>query len=730
MSHLQIVIDSRGGGGHLAVGKAAAAEWNALGENYETKRIDFLGEGMMGDVNLPFVGSLGDMAVNRWNDAQIKGDVAGLKSAVSMRWLSDLIFYPIAVRKFTEYLRRLPNEPERIVSTQALCIDALAQAILTVNRERGWNMRLQVRMTDLPTEEAEHFYRSLRNVGNNETLSRIVTLYAPCKPQCKNGETEQGFWKRHVGDVRVLYPGKLPIREAFFDHHCSISKTMDLQLRVNHPHELEILRLGAKDGELPESLPTNKKINFHIPKEDRVATLMLGSQPPDRAVNGYIDAFIQAAAAEEATFKTVAKTKNLSTLAEEHLPQYHLFVFCGKPEDPSKPGEVNALLRKVENRLQSYSKANGGPGLPSNLRIVPFTYQDDETLAPLLHGSKMIVAKSGGSTCFELMQLNDDVEHQALPSSERRNVFIHSEGLHPDGDDFTDFLAALWQAIVSFIEWFFRVKEYPDLGDIYPNVLTPQDIYDIQGACRMAASNHGLRSNIHVDPFFTEANLRGDAAPTVPFYASFDAITKKYSQNDDSRYFTEKQRVTLIETKTEQLLEKARSNRKAGQPLPKFEDMRKIAIQKLLIEQGIPLWEGGNAESLQLTMNAKVVSPTYVSHFLPGAFFKTETEINEAVDDIIDPSPIRIPPFLPKGPPSPESISSDDTPEKSSDGSRRGPLLTIPLPPGRRAPRGLRNPVKGALNSRHITYQPVKMKTGGILPVLETFLDGSAILSL
>jgi hypothetical protein len=635
MSHLQIVIDSRGGGGHISVGQSATAEWSSKGANHITNTIDFLGQDIIGSVNIPFIGSIGDFAVYHWNNAQISGNVSQLKNTADLRWFSDLIFYPIAIRKFTEYLRSLDDQPEQIISSQALCIDALAQAILTVNKERKWNMKLQVHMSDLPTEKAEHFYKSLRNIGYNKKLSEIVTLYSPTEPQCQTGETSANFWKRHIGDIKVLYFDKIPIRKSFFENHCTIGKDVDLSLRLNHSNELTVLKLGTKNPAFPDQLGQNKIIDFHVGKNDKIATLMLGSQPPKNAINDYVHAFIKGAAAEKAALNDAAAKKNLPPVADEDLPKYNLFIFCGRPESLNDKNQVNEILRKLEKDLRSYSKENKAFELPSNLRIIPFTHQDDKTLAPLLHRSNLTITKSGGSTCFELIQLNQDHDHQSLNSSERRNVFIHSEGLLPTPNYLTVNLEGIWKDIVKVIKWLFNINDYPTEKDIYPTGLNKKDLYDIEKIWIDCAKKHNFFSYANLDPLLSQSNLVKNEKHTSALYTRFTPINNNYLKNNKSINFNEQDVIKLIVNKTEKLRAEFKKNQKNRSSVPKFIEIHKMAIQKLLIEGGIPLWEAGNAELLQEIMNAKIVNPTYINNFLPGAFFKTPSQIIEFTDSLL-----------------------------------------------------------------------------------------------
>jgi|GEM_PF-3062216 len=604
MSGIQIVIDSDGGGGHIAVANAVEKEWNESSRKgcapHTTRRINFLKENqefpVIGSVKLPFIGNLGEYSAQRWNEAQKRGDIAELEATANLRWISDIIFYPIAFKKFTEYLRSMDQEPERIVCTQALCIDAIAQAILVVNREKNWNMRLQVHMTDLPTKRAEHFFKSLNSIGNNPALTKIVTLYAPCRPKCRDGQTEKSFWKKHVGKIRVIYTKKLPIRKAFFEHQCTIGEHVELRIKVHNDHEKQILNLGMSS----EHNVSDKKATINIGSEDKVATIMLGSQPPGASVNGYIDAFLQAAL-KEAEF------------APESLNKHYLFVYCGKPDSET---ESNELLAKVETRLRSYQSSGG---LPENFKIIPFTHQDDDTLAPLLHRSNVLVQKTGGSSCFEAMHIYQDEKHQQLPKEDQRTIFIHSEGIIPKGSAITDTLYEIWLAIMDFFKWFFLIQDKDAIDENSFQPLTEKDLLNIHEKCSsLALMNREIKLEETKHPFSNSSyELR------LPQNDNIRKILKKIPNNEEKRCFSESERELFIETRAEMLMQQCLKNRNPNDPLPEQKAMYKMAIEQLLIERGIPLWEAGNAETLQHMMgsHAKIVSPNYIGLFLNQAFF-------------------------------------------------------------------------------------------------------------
>src|SRR5262249_42248465 len=129
---------------------------------------------------------------------------------------AEFFMYPIVYFRTKWMLQKLAVEPEFVVSTQAFCINAIVSAMRDVNHERGWNMHMDVYLTDMPSKKATHFFPSIRKLSNDDELCKMVTLHAP-KPMLKPNETEEGFWQRYIGKVKVITSDKFPIRQAFLD---------------------------------------------------------------------------------------------------------------------------------------------------------------------------------------------------------------------------------------------------------------------------------------------------------------------------------------------------------------------------------------------------------------------------------------------------------------------------------------------------------------------------------
>lgn len=371
-----LFIWSRGGGGHKAVMEAKMQELEERGD-YEFIALDMMGEEFLNSLVFPIIGKMGDFAVSIWNDAQKAGDVRKQKIVSSLQWLAEIVFTPFVYRRMRRFLLSRKTPLKGIIVTQALCNAGIASAIRTVNRKRGWNMRLDLWMSDLPTEKAIHFFYSIRKIGRSQSLSDLVTLYSPppyAKDTLIKGK-EFDWWQKWVGKVRVITDQPYPIRKAFLDQPSLIGKAVHLQLR--------------SAGQKP--------LCFHIEGRDKVATLMLGSQPSVQAVLDYVDVMIKLSIEEDLQRK---KQKMISDT------RYYFFVFCGTGL------AKDYLISEVRKRTVS-------PNFPLFLTIVPFSLQTDQELAPLLARSDVTLTRSGGATSMELMHLNREKKGLTL---------IHSEG--------------------------------------------------------------------------------------------------------------------------------------------------------------------------------------------------------------------------------------------------------------------------------------------------------------
>lgn len=118
---------------------------------------------------------------------------------------------------------------------------------------------------------------------------------------------------------------------------------------------------------------------------------MLGSCPAQKATLKYVQLILEA----------------LKERVNEGF-FYQVFVFC----NDHKPGK-NSLLKQVHDLILSSKE------FPSNLTIIPLSFQDDNVIAPLFFRSDATFTRSGGLTSMELMAVA------------KGQICIHSEAKDP-----------------------------------------------------------------------------------------------------------------------------------------------------------------------------------------------------------------------------------------------------------------------------------------------------------
>lgn len=415
-----VFLWARSGGGHRTakdgIKQQKIKEYAARGKQLDTKTdIDITGEKVLSSIRLPFVGGLGDIGVRAWDNAQKKGDLKFLENYASWGWIGEIIFYPLVYFRMKWLLQDLKVEPEFVVSTQAFCLNAIMQAMRSVNKQKSWNMHMHVYLTDMPSKKAIHFFPSIRKVAGNSALRDMVTLHAP-PPLTKKGQTDEAFWKKHCGKIRVITNEKFPIRDAFLDttklKEKLLKPSVDVNIKLNNPVEAAIIKKGLSEDIAPQV--GGDSIALNIKTEDKLAFLMLGSMPTTKSVLEWVNSF-----AEES--KKPSPNQN------------YFFLYCGLPDTPEEP---NLLLRAVS---QEIDKLKAAGEIAKNFNIIPFTNQSADEIALLMARSDVSITRSGGATSMELVEL----DRADLPKRAGKLVLINSEAelTHPkppvpDSQDF------------------------------------------------------------------------------------------------------------------------------------------------------------------------------------------------------------------------------------------------------------------------------------------------------
>jgi hypothetical protein len=624
-----IGIWSRGGGGHKAA-------WDAYAQRIESDGVQINGEtiqgsgksqahDMLGDTLLNdhssllsiifriFTGQyLGDYCASQWDDAQKSGDVEKQTSIVGKQWIAEILFYYIVYFKVKNMLRNMEAPPKVVVSTQALCTSAIANAILAVNKERQCEILFHHVMTDLPTEKSTHFYHSLNSISKNEELRKIYTLFVSSATSMR--EADQAVLNQNCANLKVewINHDQFPIRKAFLDtgalnrrlRHHVIDLRLKLNTTIEGATEEKQITSGLNPTASERATIEGDTAHFLIKEEDKVGFLMLGSQPSKEAVLNWIE-----------SLRKIAEQK------EDDGTQQYLFVFCGSPESKKEANPVagsenitipNPLLREV-NKYISELQEEGR--LPKNFNIVPFTFQSDKELAPLMARADLTITRSGGSTCFELIHLHEAAEEGLIPKRENRVSIIHSEGMHKGDIATYKSKEAKQMLVASLIAMKKDVNQQTSTASEEEWINIHDEILEIANANGVdSAAVDSLLSTLQTNNPSTGGLSQQHQQTLHKLSNAFEA----YLNNKPVIPLTLEEKEHLISARI-QLYKQNPHNREASD-----KELRDRAIQELLIELGIPLWEGGNATYLGKVMGATVSNPEYSHDLIAAKFFNIE----------------------------------------------------------------------------------------------------------
>ncbi len=332
-----------------------------------------------------FLGAVGKKASKEWDDAQKAGDVAKQEKLASMQWLSDKIFGPVIF--IATLYNLIKHKPKQIISTQAMATPSILFAIQLYNArykpKDDEDVKLHLYMTDMPTQYASHFFGPLKRLGSEKDF---LVLHAP--------KTQGDFdWQEmcgldpdpNAGQIVLLDPKDYPVRPAFLKavkNYRFNPLEPKVQLKVSGKQELKLLQETlahqghdtSKIGDL--SKPGAQFLDYKMKPEDERMFLMLGSQPTEEAVKGYVDDFIERA----------------KTNPEKN---FHLFAYTGRFN------EKEACFYKVLCQYIQEQKE-----WPENLRVLPLSFQDPTQLVSLeLHCDTD--TRTGGGTVMELIVLSE-----------------------------------------------------------------------------------------------------------------------------------------------------------------------------------------------------------------------------------------------------------------------------------------------------------------------------------
>lgn len=358
-----LIITSSGGGGLLQTANAKEQEVKELDPGVSVVQTDIL-KAWLGKW-------FGQFCIQFWNQSQRTGSVWTLKLILHVfHPFSEYLFWPFYFLRALQIFFK--ENPDRIIDTQPLATSPILAALGIFNQKKGKKLCLEKVLVDLPTTKATHFFRSIKTLSQrSKALIRIVTI----PPLLENGETAKEFWHKHcrLPEEAIVY--EEPFVRTSFRKRRGILRSKDsifLKVRYQSEEELALMEKVYKKGCI-ESEVKGKEISFKILPEDRLITVLLGSQPAGKATFNYAKEFLE--------------------IARKSTQRIHLFLFR---VDHKKP---NSLLFRIADWIDQVKD------YPTNFTIVPFGFQHDDVIASLFHRSDITCTRSGGQTVMELLSV-------------------------------------------------------------------------------------------------------------------------------------------------------------------------------------------------------------------------------------------------------------------------------------------------------------------------------------
>lgn len=369
-----LILYCSGGGGLL---QAAIAKEQEIQKTDPS--VQFVRRDMLKDWYWKLVGTYG---VKKWDRAQRVGDIKTLEWLINCQRIQDLFFAPlIFYRALTTFFR---EKIDRVIDTQPLGTSAILFALRIYNWLCRKNIVLEKVVVDLPTKLNTHFFHPVKKLSKQKKkLLRLITI--PPLLDSKE-QTAEEFWDKHCGLSldKIVYE-YYPVRQSFrkFQGKDRVRETLSFEARFANAEEGELLSQAIRHGSLDAKIDKGH-VRFLIAPQDRVMTLLLGSQPAFDATLGYI-----------------REAQKLLGECGDFGGAFHLFVLCAE----HRPGEDSLLRRVAQLAAEGASKLN----------VIPLSFQSDEVIAPLFFRSDLTLTRSGGQTMMELM------------CSMRGEIWIHSE---------------------------------------------------------------------------------------------------------------------------------------------------------------------------------------------------------------------------------------------------------------------------------------------------------------
>lgn len=291
---------------------------------------------------------MGYESVAIWNLLQKADKTEELKKLIQLQSMNDEQNYQEVKSYFVKLLSKQAKTGKpytEIISTQAMSLPALCDAVAEYNKQHGANIKIRQYATDFLTPGAVHFFNPLSAL-TREQASQMY-LYGV---NLKEGMADHfGLKDRNFAGIFCIDPkNNSMVRPGFKDpklKEISSDKPIDLAVQVNNS---------------PNSV-------FHVEAGESIASIMLGSL---------------------ASNDTVEYVKKL--VESNHYKK--IFIFGGNAP------HIAPLIKKINDELDS-----DGP------MIIQLDNQDDIHMAPILKRSNLVILRGGGLSMMEAMAITYEI---------------------------------------------------------------------------------------------------------------------------------------------------------------------------------------------------------------------------------------------------------------------------------------------------------------------------------
>lgn len=370
MQQKVLILTSSGGGGLIQTAVAKEQELKRLNPSLRSSTYDILKD-------WTWLG-FGKLFIFFWNFAQRRGNVFLQELFRSIHPIADFLVSPSI---FTHALVTLFREhPDRILDTQVMGTLALLKAIRIYNWKTNKNLHLEKILVDLPTPLSTHFFSPIKHLSSaDRALFKLTTI----EPMLSTGETAAHFWKTQCKlPLSSVFIEKPYVRAPFLHYQNRPRPKGPFTLKVasKSPDEASLILSCCSRGPIQYTSHGNI-LTFSIGEEDKMATLLLGSQPAETATLSYVDQFLSA-----------------TSLSPSSKP-IHLFVLCAEET------LIASTVQKVKERKD----------YPAQASVIPLSFQEADVIASLFYRSDLTCTRSGGQTAMELMSVS------------KGKIWIHSE---------------------------------------------------------------------------------------------------------------------------------------------------------------------------------------------------------------------------------------------------------------------------------------------------------------